>query len=250
MVDLLTSRKLAHHQMDALKLAVQTPFEPLLSLPPSDIVKPMRVIWRRQFHHCHVSNHGLVYLTFFNLVYWLMKLLTLDILDQIFMHKLIINLPLQGSVFHFFSPGAVLGLICAHLTWVWDLQQTVTSQATAPFSSLPYPTFYWIHIQGGYSLLTWTNRSTISLLCLSVCLSVSVSLSVCLSVSLSLSLSLSLSFYHWILLFYPIIAFARLLKFDPEENRLNPWKTFPTSSNNNFFCKLSFLLAKMFQWDR
>ena len=140
------------------------------------------------------------YLTFVNLVYILMKLITLDILDQIFMNKLIINIPLQGSVFHFFSPGTVLGLICAHLIWVWDLQQTVTSQATAPFSSLPYPTFYWIHIQGGYSLLKWTNRSTISLLCLSVCLSLSLCLSVCLSLSLSLSLSHFIIWYCFFIL--------------------------------------------------
>lgn len=52
MVDLLTGRKLSHHNMDALQLAVQNPFEPLLSLGP---VRAMMVVWRRQFHHAHGS---------------------------------------------------------------------------------------------------------------------------------------------------------------------------------------------------
>ncbi|XP_056011121.1 uncharacterized protein LOC125680556 isoform X2 [Ostrea edulis] len=53
MVDLLSKRKLACHDMDALQLAIQNPFEPLLSL---ELVPAMKVIWRRQFHHCHGHN--------------------------------------------------------------------------------------------------------------------------------------------------------------------------------------------------
>lgn len=52
MVDLFTARKLSHHNMDALQLAVQNPFEPLLSLGP---VRAMKVVWRRQFHHARGS---------------------------------------------------------------------------------------------------------------------------------------------------------------------------------------------------
>ncbi|XP_061184130.1 uncharacterized protein LOC133192183 [Saccostrea echinata] len=50
MVDILRERKLAlvHQNYDPLQLAVQNPFEPLISLGG---VPVMKVIWRRQFHY-------------------------------------------------------------------------------------------------------------------------------------------------------------------------------------------------------